>query len=153
MSPGRSALVVQARAQACALPLSEVVETMRPLPISPMSGWPSFVPGIAVVRGRPTPVVDLGLLLGSNVDLPPTRFVTLRLATRCVPPRSPPGDPTPLCTAGFPKVIAVAVSSVRGIQTVADDAMTTLDGGLLLTVRAAELLPPEVWRSLGGGQT
>ena len=132
MSPGTSALVVFARGQACALPLSEVVETMRPLPISPMSGLPSFVHGIAVVRGRPTPVVDLGLLLGSNVDLPPTRFVTLRFATRWS---------------------AVAVSSVRGIQTVADDAMTTLDGGLLLTVRAAELLPPEVWRSLGGGPT
>ena len=103
---------------------------MRPLPITPMSGLPSFVPGIAVVRGRPTPVVDLGLLLGSRVDLPPTRFVTLRLATRW---------------------LAVAVSSVRGIQTVAGDGLTTLDGGLLLTVHAAQLLPPEVWRSLGGG--
>ena len=56
-------LVVTAGAHACAFPLHHVVEIMRPLPIKSVAGTPGFVRGVSVVRGAPTPVVDLKALL------------------------------------------------------------------------------------------
>ena len=52
-------LIVMAGARACAIPLDYVAETMRPLPIEPVAGTPGFVRGVSVIRGAPTPVVDL----------------------------------------------------------------------------------------------
>jgi purine-binding chemotaxis protein CheW len=73
----------------CALPLDDVVETMRPLPVKPLAGTPPYVRGVTVVRGVPVPVVDLAVLLGEGpgVEEEPdadeewdgaARFVTVR---------------------------------------------------------------------------
>lgn len=77
-------LVCRARRRLCALDVAEIVETMRPLPLEPWAGMPSFVLGASLIRGVPTPVVDAGALFGD--DAPPafTRFVTLRVGSRRV---------------------------------------------------------------------
>ena len=63
-------LVVMVGARACALPLHHVAETMRPLPIEAVVGTPSFVCGVSVIYGVPTPVVDLKPLLENSANTP-----------------------------------------------------------------------------------
>ena len=58
-----TALVFRAGTLLCALPLDEVIETMRPLETRPLAGTPAFVRGISVLRGVPTPVIDIARLL------------------------------------------------------------------------------------------
>src|SRR3954447_12598170 len=74
---GVAALVFRAGPLLCALSLDEVIETMRPLETRPLAGTPSFVRGISVLRGVPTPVLDVSRLLGGGpgeID----RFVAVR---------------------------------------------------------------------------
>jgi len=54
----------------CALPLEEVEETMRPLPVAPVVAAPVFVRGVCLVRGTPAPVMSLAVLLGGAHDQP-----------------------------------------------------------------------------------
>ncbi len=140
----RRILVVAVQTRVCALPLVQVIETMRPLPIEPIAGLPSFVQGISIVRGVPIPVVDLALLLGMSRGVS-GRFVTLRLGERQV---------------------ALSVDAVLGIQdldgstiqklppllpeTSKDviEAIGTLDAQLLFVLRAGWELPEEVWQAL-----
>ena len=58
-----SVFVVMVGARQCAFPLHLVEETLRPLPIEPVAGTPNYVCGMSVIRGKPTPVVDLKALL------------------------------------------------------------------------------------------
>jgi purine-binding chemotaxis protein CheW len=67
--------------QLCALPLSHVVETMRPRPVQPVPGLSRFVLGLAPVRGRPLPVVDCAALLG-RAGGAAGRFVTVQVEAR-----------------------------------------------------------------------
>src|SRR3954471_17245919 len=70
-------LVFRAGTLLCALPLDEVIETMRPLPTRPLAGTPAFVKGISVLRGVPTPVIDVSrLLTGVAGDI--VRYVAVR---------------------------------------------------------------------------
>jgi len=79
------ALVVMVGARACAFPLNHVVETMRPLPIKPIAGTPGFVRGVSIIRGAPTPVIDLKALLDNSENSPSYgRFVILKLDDRRV---------------------------------------------------------------------
>jgi purine-binding chemotaxis protein CheW len=77
-------LVCRARGRLCALRAAEIVETMRPLPVEPWVGMPPFVLGVSLIRGVPTPVVDVGALLGDGAQQAFTRFVTLRVGDRRV---------------------------------------------------------------------
>ena len=139
-------LVVMLGARACAFPLQHVAETMRPLPIEPIAGTPGFVRGVSVIRGLPTPVVDLKALL-ENSDNSPSfgRFVTLKYDARRV---------------------VIGVDSVVGLRNLdaaqlgelppllqdvtADliDLFGTLDAQLLLVLHAARIVPDEVWSTL-----
>ncbi|HZE91839.1 MAG TPA: chemotaxis protein CheW, partial [Rhizobacter sp.] len=69
-------VICRVQGRLCALPLSHVVETMRPLPTETIAGAPDFVCGLAVIRGAPVPVVDLARLLGAT-DTQARRFVTV----------------------------------------------------------------------------
>src|SRR5580692_5756315 len=71
------ALLCRVQARWCALPLRHVIETMRPLPTSPIPGAPAFVDGLAVIRGAPVPVVSLSRLLGATTTQA-TRLVCVR---------------------------------------------------------------------------
>jgi chemotaxis signal transduction protein len=99
---GAQYLVCRAARRLCAVPLSSVVEVMRPLPFERFASVPGFVSGVALVRGHSVPVVDLGYLLTTEGDAPPPapeRFVCLRHGTRLI-------------------VLAVeAVLGVRGIES------------------------------------
>src|SRR5258708_8452115 len=59
-------LLVEVQACVCVLSLSCVIETFRPVPIEPISGAPSYLRGISIIRVTPTPVVALGDLLGNH---------------------------------------------------------------------------------------
>ena len=72
-----AALVFRAGPILCALRIDEVVETMRPLDTQPLAGTPPFVRGISVLRGVPTPVIDVARLLRGD-QLPAERYVTVR---------------------------------------------------------------------------
>lgn len=141
------ALIVGFGDRICALPLSLVIETMRPVQVDPVAGAPSFVSGVAVIRGIPTPVVDLGAILGAPDQLT-ARFVTVHAGHRQV---------------------ALSLSAVLGVRNLdtfnvtrdlppllrgaAKDAVEmigSLDGELLMVLRAGWELPDEVWLALDG---
>jgi len=124
-----------------ALPLDDVVETMRPLPGEPLAGAPRFVRGISVIRGAPVPVVDAASLLGIG-DSHAARLVTLRvgdrrvavavdavLGIRALPPESLQELPPLLREAGSGVVEAIGV----------------LDAELLLVLQSVRLVPESVW--------
>ncbi len=135
-------LVFRARDRACAMPIAAVDETMRPWRIDPMPRSHPAAVGVARVRGLPTPVVDVGLLLGSRLPPAFTRLVILRLRNRRA---------------------ALAVESVLGIrwlhpgqlqplppllQPDGDELVAelgALDEELLLLLQAGRLLPDELW--------
>jgi len=145
--PQGLALVCRARTRLCALPLAQVVETMRPLPVTPVSGAAPFVAGLSVIRGAPVPVVDLGALLSRSEPPSPTRFATLRLEGRRVAlaleailgVRDLPGTLAPL-----PPLLADASSE-------AVSAIGRLDAELLLVLEAARIVPDSVWAGLHVG--
>jgi purine-binding chemotaxis protein CheW len=138
-------LLVRAGSRLCALPLACVVETLRPLPTSPLAGTPASVSGVAVVRGEPTPVVDLDALLGSPGGAPPARFVIVRLGerraalavTEVVGLQELPegGD-----VAGAPLLDGAAEGAVA--------ALRSRDDALLVVLAAARLVPDAAWRAV-----
>jgi len=143
------ALVVRVQARVCALPLAHVVETMRPLPIEPIAGMPPFVRGVCLIRGAPTPVVDLGALLGTPCD-DIRRFVTVRLGDRQVA----------LCTDAVIGIHHLDEATIVGLPPVLEDASTdmiealgTLDARILVVLRASWKLPDPVWRALEALET
>src|SRR3954469_9299606 len=73
---GVTSLVFRAGPLLCALALDEVIETMRPLQTRPLAGTPAFVLGISVLRGVPTPVIDVARLL-SGGDGETERYVAV----------------------------------------------------------------------------
>jgi purine-binding chemotaxis protein CheW len=145
VSVRRKALIVGLQSCVCAMPLECVIEMMRPLAIEPLGGMPSFVLGVAIIRGIPTPVLDLGAILGKPNELA-ARFVTVRA-----------GD----------KQVALAVDRVLGIrdldtkittpeispllQKASQDVVETigtLDEQVLMVLRAGWELPDEVWQAM-----
>jgi purine-binding chemotaxis protein CheW len=118
---------------------------MRPLPVEPIPGVPSFVQGVSVIRGIPTPVVDLGAVLGSPRERT-ERFVTIRVGE---------------------KQVALSVNAVLGVRDL-DTIMTirelppllqralkdvvemigTLDQQVLMVLQTGWELPDAVWQAL-----
>jgi purine-binding chemotaxis protein CheW len=139
------ALVCRMRSRFCAIPLVHVIETMRPLRVEPLGATLPSVNGIAIIRGLPVPVVDLGALLGTDEPPDPTRFVTLAVDGRSV---------------------ALAVEGVVGIRELSaeafDDlpplfrdasaevisAVGVLDASLLVVLRATRILPDSTWNAV-----
>jgi purine-binding chemotaxis protein CheW len=140
VSGARAFLIARVAERLCALDLAHVVETMRPLPVNPVAGAPAFVLGLSLIRGTPTPVIDLAAWMGWPAT-PPTRFVSIVAGSRHV---------------------ALAVTAVAGLRTVeASELQTvpplvreaagahvqlvgTLDADLLVVLSAARLLPDGV---------
>jgi len=128
----------------CALPLSQVGETLRPLPIMQLPDMPACVLGVCTLRGEAVPVIALSALLGT-VLARPGRFVSLRLDGRSA---------------------ALAVDEVLGVHAlpaaVLDQTPPLLAGGaeaqlasigvrdaaLVVVLRAARIVPEAVWAAL-----
>jgi purine-binding chemotaxis protein CheW len=141
-------LLCRVRSALAAVGLEHVVETMRPLPVEPLAGAPSFVTGLSIVRGAPTPVVDAGALLGFAAGAQPTRFVTLRAGARIVA----------LAVDEVLDVRELAPESLGALPPLLGDASSdvvsaigTLDTELLVVLRATRAVPESVWRSLEAG--
>ncbi len=134
-------LLCRAEARWCALPLRHVVETMRPLPVSPIPGTPPFVTGLAIIRGAATPVIDLARLLGAT-DSSPKRFVSMttqrgRIALavdQVEGVRSLPAD----IVHSLPPLLQCADSRVV-------DLVGALDAELLLVLQITRLVPEDLW--------
>lgn len=138
-------LAIRAGARICAVPISDVVEIMRPLPIEAWSGAPGVVRGLSIIRGAPVPVVDLGALLGASSNCVSTRFVAIRVGERRV---------------------ALAVDAVLGIREFAPalrtqmppllvdactelvEAVGALDTELFTVLKACSIVPETVWDAL-----
>ena len=143
-------LVVMVGARACAFPLHHVAETMRPLPIEAVVGTPGFVCGVSVIYGVPTPVVDLKVLLENSANTPSFgRFVVLKLDDRRV-------------AIGVDSVIGLKNLDsaqlgelpplLRDVTTDLIESFGTLDAQLLLVLRAARIVPDEVWTTLAAAE-
>jgi len=140
------ALFVVVDDRRCAVRLADVRECMRRLPVDALEGTPRFVLGVAVIRGAPVPVIDLGRLLSPASDgAIRSRFVTLAIGERSV---------------------AIAVDAVRGIGPLDHAALVelpsllgeivtpavaqigTIDAALLVVLAAARLVPEAVWAAV-----
>jgi purine-binding chemotaxis protein CheW len=131
-----------------ALALQHVRETMRPLPVQPVSGAPAFVLGLAVVRGAPAPVVDTCRLLDPSVScsvLSPARFVSIMLGERC----AVLAVDAVLEVRSFARgAMAEIPPLLRGAGTGIISAIGALDAELLLVLEAARLIPQAVWSAV-----
>jgi purine-binding chemotaxis protein CheW len=145
----RRLLICRVGAKLCGLPLTRVLETLRPLRSEPLAGAPEFVSGVALIRGRPTPVIDARRLLGSASDTAPTRYVTLGFGA----------------DAQASRVAALAVDAVLGVRDLDEaqlaqvpsllqserelvSALGALDAELLVVLEHARLLPESLWQQL-----
>jgi purine-binding chemotaxis protein CheW len=138
-------LLAQARTCVCALPLSHVLETLRPLPIQPVPVAPDFILGLSVIRGEPVPVVDLGRLLGFPGDPRPTRLVVIRVQERRAA----------LAVEAVLRIVAGESLDRRALPPLlrsageqAVSAVSALDHEFLTILEAAHLVPEDVWGSL-----
>lgn len=138
-------LVLEVHDWRCALELRDVVETLRPLPVQPVPGAPSYVRGVAVIRGQPMPVVDLAALLTGTPEEHCERFVCIRAGGRW---------------------LALAVAAVLGIHPLSPQALQALppllaeargngleslgllDRELLTVLATGRLLPEAAWQQL-----
>jgi purine-binding chemotaxis protein CheW len=69
----------------CALPLANVIETLRSPEVTAITAAPDWVRGVAMIRGASVVIVDLGILLGtSRVEVKQARVVTIRVGARVV---------------------------------------------------------------------
>jgi purine-binding chemotaxis protein CheW len=110
---------------------------MRILPVEKIAGAPEFVLGLCLIRGAPTPVVEIGLLLGEPA-LVSGRMVTVRTAN----------GPVALLTESvlgvrsiFPDQLGDLPPLLRGAAGDVVEAVGTLDAELLLFLRAVRILP------------
>lgn len=129
-----SVVLLRIRLRLGALPIAQVRETMRPLPIEPLNAAPDFVAGAALIRGIPVPVVDMGVLVGATEPAAFTRFVTLDAGEGLVA----------LAVEGVPGVRSLAPSVFRRLPpmlrgTGADSiaALGALDAELMSVLKLA----------------
>ena len=147
---GSPVLIVMAGARACAIPLDRVAEPMRPLPIEPVAGMPGFVRGVSLIRGAPTPVVDLKALLekGEN-SATHGRFVTIKVGERRVA----------IGVDGVVGLVNLDSAQLAELPPILGDAAAglieaigTRDAQLLVVLRAARSVPDEVWTTLAAAE-
>ncbi len=127
-----------------ALALHDIQETLRPLPVESLVGAPAFVLGTAILRGLPTPVIDVERLLGSSTSTI-ARFVTLKLGARTVA----------LAVGAVLDVRSLPLHSLSPVPKLLGDAGATLlsalgslDCELLMVLEAAHVVPDAVWASI-----
>ena len=154
MAAGDSAVIAEPRSSQlllcrvqtylCALPLENVIETMRPLPTERLAATPESVLGLAVIRGAPTPVVDLGRLL-SGQDPRPGRWVTIRTGARQVA----------LAVDEALGVRGIERRSLQELPPLLRDAggdiiaaISSLDAELLFVLQTVRIVPDDVFDAL-----
>ena len=141
-----ASLVFRAGSLLCALPLDEVVETMRPLDVRPLAGTPPWVRGISIMRGVPAPVIDVARLLTGEAGAV-ARYVAVRTERGPVAFATGPVlgirrvDADPAARHGV-LLGAAAGALVAGVATA--------DGQPLLLLQSMRVVPDEVWAAAAG---
>jgi purine-binding chemotaxis protein CheW len=134
LSEDRLVLSFRAGGRHCTLPAADIVETMRPLPVTPVAGGPASVRGVAVIRGDPVPVVSVARLLGAEHPRP-TRFVTVRTGR----------GPVALEVDEILGLVTLPEPSGRDLPPLLSGAgagvVSALDAGLVVVLDGARLLP------------
>jgi purine-binding chemotaxis protein CheW len=118
----------------CALPLTHVIEIMRPQPVAPLAGAVAFVQGLAVIRGEAVPVISAALLFG-GAEAVAERFVSLRGGAVLAVDRVLGVREANVVHAG---ALPPLLSSVAGDMV---SAVAVLDAGFLLLLNLARLVP------------
>lgn len=135
------ALFFRVGERVCSLPLTQVLEVMRALPVDPITDVPG-VRGLAVIRGVATPVVAPGALLG-DADPAFTRLILVRAGRGAA---------------------ALAVDSILGVFALdhAEDlprlaagaaggrleAIAVRDADFLYVLNSARMIPEEAWQKV-----
>jgi len=129
-----------------ALPIEDVVETMRVLPVEPVAGAPPYVMGLSIIRGEPVPVVDIGLIV-SGAPGRATRLVTVRAGARVIA----------LAADEVVGIAGFAAGTLGRIPPLLRDAATetiaglgALDAELLVLLRTTRLVPADILARLDG---
>jgi purine-binding chemotaxis protein CheW len=146
---GALSLVFRAGSLLCALRLDEVIETMRPLDTRPLAGTPAFVLGVSIIRGVPTPVVDVARLLG-DTQAEVSRFVAVR--TEHGPVAFATGPVLGIRTA-TPDAVARHSVLLAGASSRLVAGVGTIDGEPLLLLQSMRVVPDEVWTAAAGVST
>jgi chemotaxis signal transduction protein len=147
-----NALVFCCSGHTCALPLSSVVEIMRPQPVSIVAGLPGMVRGLAIIRGESLPVIALDqVLVSAAAPVRPrsaTRLVVVRTMTK---PVALEVDQV-LAVRGLPTaVLAETPPLARCAAGGSIEAIATLDSGVILVLEAGRIVPDEIWAGLEKG--
>jgi purine-binding chemotaxis protein CheW len=127
-----------------ALAICDIQETLRPLPVEPVPGAPPFVLGVAILRGSPTPVIDVQCLLN---PAPSTigRFIALRLGARSVAL----AVEAVLDVRSLPTQMSSQVPRLLGeANATLVSALGSLDAELLVVLEASRLVPDTVWATI-----
>lgn len=142
---GGQSLVFRADTHLAAIGLEHVTEVLRPLPVEGLAGVPPYVRGICVLRGRPVPVVDIGLLLGGERvagDVHAARFVGVRTG----PQTAVLAVDTVVGIRDVPMERLHDLSSVTG--SVACTAVGAIGREPLLLLETGRVIPDSVWDAL-----
>jgi purine-binding chemotaxis protein CheW len=122
--------------RAVAIPVAAAIETMRPLPVEPLAGLPPWVEGVALIRGQPTPVVNVAALLGEAGAPSIGAFVTVRaerstlaLAVRRV---TGVGSLEPGEWQAMPSIAAGVTEAVEAVGVLGTRLTTVLSAGRLI---------------------
>jgi purine-binding chemotaxis protein CheW len=137
-------LLCRAGTMLCALPVDQVLEIMRSLPLEPFAAAPQYVLGLSIIHGAPVPVVDIGRLLGCAAAQP-TRLVTVEAGGRTIAlaMRSVIGI-TEFGAAAFEQLPPLLQDA--GADAVA--AVGARDSELLIFLRASRMVPEQVFDAL-----
>jgi purine-binding chemotaxis protein CheW len=135
----------------CAMPVQQVIETMRPQPVQALADTPHYILGVSVIRGAAVPVVDLAALVHGRSEKP-ARLVTVRASE----------------TADATRTAALAVTGVEGVATIplaslermppllgdqdgAAHSLGVADTGVMLLIDSARTVPDAVWHAVSAG--
>jgi purine-binding chemotaxis protein CheW len=143
------ALIVAVGAHACAIPVDHVAETMRPLPIEPIAGTPQFILGLSVIRGAPTPIVDLAMLVEGRARAASyARLVLLKVGAQRIAIAVD-------VVVGLRRLDGAPLDSqppiLRAVHTDYIAAIGSLDAQLLMVLHASRIIPDQAWADIRAG--
>jgi purine-binding chemotaxis protein CheW len=130
----------------CGFSIAHVGETMRPLPVEALAGMPAYVSGLALIRGVPMPVIDVGrLLFGSDERPAIARFVTVNAGPRRA--ALAVGD-----VIGVRALPAASLGELpalfREVKSEFIESIGNVDGDLFVVLKTAKIVPSSVWSAL-----
>ena len=137
----RASLLFGVGERVCALPVAQVCEVMRALPVDSIADVPG-VCGLAVIRGAATPVVAPGSLFG-DPDPRLTRFIVVRAGGRAaaLAVDSVLGVFELECEADLPRLTEHAAAGRL-------EAIAVRDADFVYVLNSASIVPEEAWKTL-----